>query len=112
MANKKNLLLLLDRPGEPIFYPKGDNNAVFDVPNNFLEERFQSIGPELQSRFGDDAGERVTVQNTNVPNLNVPMQLGKQENFSLFVPRHRKLASALTDVFLSKLTILVLTALK
>lgn len=30
------------------------------------------------------------------------MQLDKQDNFSLFIPRHRKMATALTGVFLSK----------
>jgi hypothetical protein len=54
MADKKNLLLLFERPGEPVFTPKGKENAVFQVPNNFLEERFQDIGTEIQSRFGDE----------------------------------------------------------
>ena len=54
MADKNNLLLLFERPGEPVFTPKGKNNAVFEVPNNFIEERFQSFGIEIQSRFGED----------------------------------------------------------
>lgn len=54
MADKKNLLLLFEKPGEPVFTPKGKQNAVFDVPNNFLEDRFQPFGTEIQSRFGDD----------------------------------------------------------
>jgi hypothetical protein len=103
MADKQNLLLLFERPGEPIFTPKGDNNAVFQVPNNFLEERFQSIGPELQSRFGEEAGVRIPVQDTSVPDLRFIMQLSKKDNFSVIIPKHRKLASALTDVFLSEL---------
>jgi hypothetical protein len=57
MADKKNLLLLFERPGEPVFTPKGKENAVFQVPNNFLEERFQDIGTEIQSRFGDEVSD-------------------------------------------------------
>lgn len=54
MADKKNLLLLFEHPGEPVFTPKGKNNAVFEVADNFLEERFQPFGTEIQSRFGDE----------------------------------------------------------
>jgi hypothetical protein len=37
MANKANkILLLFDRPTEPVFMPKGDNNATFDVPQEYL----------------------------------------------------------------------------
>jgi hypothetical protein len=54
MADKKNLLLLFEHPGEPVFTPKGKDNAVFEVPNNFIEPRFQDFGTEIQSRFGED----------------------------------------------------------
>ncbi|KAG5668817.1 hypothetical protein PVAND_016740 [Polypedilum vanderplanki] len=102
MANKKNLLLLFENPGEPVFTQKGTNNAVFDVPSRFLDDRYQSIGAEIQNRFSDDAGERIPVRDIQPPNLdNVGLkQLGKQENFSVFIPKHRKLASALSDIFL------------
>lgn len=104
MANKKNLLLLFENPGEPVFTQKGSNHAVFDVPENFIEERYKPLGAEIQNRFSDDAGERIPVKDIQVPNLdNVGFkQLGKQDNFSLFIPKHRKIASALTDIFMSK----------
>lgn len=35
-GNKKNLLLLFDRPQEPVFVPKGKNKASFEVPPSFL----------------------------------------------------------------------------
>lgn len=35
-TDKKNLLLMLDRPTEPVFVAKGDRQAVFEVPNNYL----------------------------------------------------------------------------
>jgi hypothetical protein len=43
------------------------------------------------------------VQNAGIPELGIATELEKQENFSLFIPKHRKIASALTGVFLSKL---------
>lgn len=35
-SNKSNLLLLFDRPQEPVFVAKGEQRAVFDVPNEYL----------------------------------------------------------------------------
>jgi tyrosinase len=50
MASKNNLLLLFDRPGEPVFMPKGKDKAVFDVPSTFFTEKYKPIGSELQNR--------------------------------------------------------------
>lgn len=100
MANKKNLLLLFDRPSEPVFMEKGSEKAVFDVPSNYLSDRYKTIGAEVTSRFGD--GERIPVKNISIPNLTIPMSLGRDEPFSLFVPRHRRIAAHLIDIFMSK----------
>lgn len=35
MTDKNNLLLLFDRPTEPIFIGKGENNVSFDVPPEY-----------------------------------------------------------------------------
>lgn len=109
-AKKENLLLLFENPGEPVFTQKGKQNAVFEVPRKFLEEKYQAIGSEIQSRFGEDAGERIPVKDIKPPNLSAVgfNQLEKQENFSLFIPKHRKIASALTGIFLSKFLCLFL----
>jgi hypothetical protein len=102
MADKKNLLLLFDRPREPVFMPKGKDNSVFDVPDVFLTNEYKNIGTEVQSRFGDDAGSKIPVQNISQPDLRIPMQLGRQENFSLWIPKHRKIAGRLIDIFMGK----------
>lgn len=36
MTDKNNLLYLFDRPSEPIFMGKGDDNAIFDIPAEYL----------------------------------------------------------------------------
>ncbi|CAG9811994.1 unnamed protein product [Chironomus riparius] len=100
MADKKNLLLLFENPSEPVFTPKGKQNAVFQVPDKFLEDKYQNIGSDIQSRFGEEAEVTIPVRDAGIPNIKVASELDKQDNFSLFIPRHRKLASALTDVFL------------
>lgn len=100
MADKKNLLLLFERPSEPVFTPKGKDNAVFEVPDNFLTEKYQPIGAEVQSRFGEEAGMRIPVQNIAVPDLKIPMQLGRQENFSICEILHIVKVFLLTDSFI------------
>ncbi|XP_055551442.1 phenoloxidase 2 [Wyeomyia smithii] len=98
MTHKKNLLLLYDRPREPIFMGKG--KAIFDLPDNYLTDRYRPIGPEIQNRFGDQAEERIPVRSIALPDLRIPMSLGRQEQFSLFIPRHRKIAARLIDIFM------------
>ncbi|XP_065076334.1 phenoloxidase 2 [Ochlerotatus camptorhynchus] len=98
MNYKKNLLLLYDRPREPIFMGKG--KSVFDVPDNYLTDRYRPIGPEIQNRFGELAEERIPVRGIALPDLRIPMSLGRQEQFSLFIPRHRKISARLIDIFM------------
>lgn len=35
MTDKNNILLLFDRPTEPLFIGKGENNVSFDVPPEY-----------------------------------------------------------------------------
>lgn len=81
---------------------KGRNNAVFDVPSNFLSDRYRGIGPEVQNRFGQNS-ERIPVRNIAIPNMKVPESLGRNEQFSLHIPRHRRIAGHLINIFLGKL---------
>lgn len=99
MADKKNLLLLFERPQEPVFMAKGEN-SVFDVPDSFYNERYKPIGTELSTRFGGEAENKITVKQITLPNLSVPLSLGRHEHFSLFLPKHRKIAARLIDIFL------------
>lgn len=112
MADRNNLLLLFDRPREPVFMPKGKDNSVFDVPDNFLTEKYKPIGSEIQSRFGEEAGNKIPVQNISQPDLKIPMQLGRQENFSLWIPKHRKIAARLIDIFMGNLEFINLIKLR
>ncbi|KAG8238621.1 hypothetical protein J437_LFUL018539 [Ladona fulva] len=100
-----SILYLLERPSEPFFVPKGDRKAVFDVPNNdFLVERFRPVADELGTRFGEDTQVRVPVRNISFPDLSFVMELGRRDNFSLFIPRHREMGSRLIDIFMGMRT--------
>lgn len=64
-------------------------------------EKYKSIGNEIQSRFGDDAGVRIPVKDvTKLPDLSLPMELGRQDNFTLFLPAHQKMSSRLITIFM------------
>ncbi|XP_067629385.1 phenoloxidase 2 [Eurosta solidaginis] len=98
MADKSNLLLLFDRPTEPVFMEKG-HASVFDVPDKFLIERYQPIGNEVQNRFGEKAEQRIPVRDIAIPDLRIPMSLPRDAQFSLFIPAHRRIAGRLIDIF-------------
>lgn len=34
-SDKNNLLLMFDRPTEPLFMGKGDNQVTFDIPEEY-----------------------------------------------------------------------------
>lgn len=105
MTNNNNLLLLFERPGEPVFTPKGKNNVVFQVPDSYLLDKYQNIGADIRRRFILETDAIIQVADAGIPNLTFAQQLDKSDNFSLFIPKHRKMAAALTDLLLSKLNI-------
>lgn len=109
MSNKQNLLLLFERPQEPVFIEKGPNKAVFDVPSEFIPERYRDIGMDISSHFSEMANEKIPVRSdVELPDLELPLSLGRHEQFSLFIPRHRKLAGKLIDSFMSELIVRIL----
>ncbi|GLV31116.1 Prophenoloxidase 2 [Carabus blaptoides fortunei] len=100
MSNKKDLLLLFDRPKEPVFIAKGDDRAAFQVPENFLESRFKPIGVQLFSRFGSEARRQISVNDIAIPDITEVAELTRYENFSLFIPKHRRIAGRLIEIFI------------
>ncbi|XP_024083052.1 uncharacterized protein LOC106673564 [Cimex lectularius] len=97
-SDARNLLHLFDRPTEPVFMPKGDSNAVFDVPPEYLMDRYKPLKDTLTDRFG--GGERIPVKKITLPDLSLPLQLKRRDNFSLFIPHHRKMAARLITIFM------------
>lgn len=97
---KKSLLLLFDRPNEPVFTKKGDD-VVFELSDRFYTDRYRPIGNEISNRF-DDVRERIPVKNITPPNISSITKLKRDEPFSLWIPRHAKLAGQMIDVFMGK----------
>lgn len=52
--------LLFQRPLEPVFTPRNDGTTVFDVPDEFLTDRYKMVGPSLQNRLNASIETRVS----------------------------------------------------
>ncbi|XP_045454384.1 phenoloxidase subunit 1-like [Melitaea cinxia] len=110
---RKNLLLFFNRPKEPFFLQKGDDDTIFRCPANFYPEKFKGC-VDILDGFGEDVpNERprklkgnkkksiVDVRDIEMPNLSFCSQLPYNEHFSVFVPKHRQMAGKLIDIFMS-----------
>ncbi|CAB3245542.1 unnamed protein product [Arctia plantaginis] len=97
---KRNLLLFFDRPIEPCFMQKGEEQAVFELPDNYYPEKYKFASNVIANRFGNDANKTIPVRNIALPNLSLPMQLPYNGQFSLFIPKHRQMAGRLIDIFM------------
>ncbi|XP_061722236.1 phenoloxidase subunit 1-like [Cydia pomonella] len=100
-GNKRDLLLFFDRPTEPCFMQKGEDNAVFQLPDHYYPDKYKSASTQLESKFGSGSGRSIPVRNIALPDLSLPMKLPYNDQFSLFVPAHRQLAGKLIDIFMN-----------
>ena len=66
-------------------------------------DKYKALTSTISNRFGDDAQRTIPVRNIALPNLQLPMELPYNDQFSLFVPKHRTMAAKLIDIFLGKL---------
>lgn len=57
--DKNNLLLLFQKPLEPVFTKKDGGKSAFDLPADFYTDRYKTVGPELQTRFGEEVENKV-----------------------------------------------------
>lgn len=107
---------------------KGDDKSIFQLPENYYvsmnsaisafhagrnirlltntfcnqPDKYKHAASSLGNRFNTDDGRTITVRNIAVPNLQLPMELPYNDQFSLFVPKHRRMSGKLIDVFMSK----------
>ncbi|XP_013167706.1 PREDICTED: phenoloxidase subunit 1-like [Papilio xuthus] len=101
MTNMKNdLLLFFDRPREPCFLQKGEN-SIFQLPDEYYPKRYEKLSGMISNRFGKGVKRVIPVRKIALPNLEIPMELPYNAQFSLFIPRHREIAGKLIDIFLN-----------
>lgn len=99
--SKSRLLLFFDRPSEPCFLQKGDDNVAFEVPDHYYPDKYKSLTNTLANRFGSGEVRTIPVKNIALPDLSLPLQLPYNDQFSLFVAKHRRMAGKLIDIFIN-----------
>lgn len=90
---------LLQRPYEPMFLPKSNGQVYFDLPDNYLTDRYRPLGQSLQSRFGSNVQTRIPVQNISAPDITFAQAIPRRGGFSVFNQRHRQAAGRLIELF-------------
>lgn len=63
-------------------------------------DRYKNSAVQLTSRFGSESDETIKVKEISTPDLGEILDLGRLENFSLFIPKHRRIAGRLINIFL------------
>ncbi|KAJ9581270.1 hypothetical protein L9F63_023542 [Diploptera punctata] len=97
----KDLVLMFDRPQEPIFMPKGDDgNIAFDIPTELLGNRINTDMGIVDRLGASQADEHISVGSIAIPDLSIPQLLSRDQNFSLFIPLHRRAAARLIEIFM------------
>ncbi|XP_023245052.1 phenoloxidase subunit 1-like [Copidosoma floridanum] len=102
---ERNLLYMFDRPYEPVYVPKGEKKVTFDIPSNYLPDRYQPVAQRILNRFGEESLSSVPIKQITIPDLSVPLELSRRDTFSLFIPSHRKMSSRLTELFMGMRTV-------
>lgn len=101
--NKNNLLLLFQKPREPLFTPRNGGQSGFDIPENFFTDRYRPIGSDLTTRFGENVTNKITLKPiTTPPNLDFTSNLSRTGGFSLFNQQHKQMAGQLTKIFMDQ----------
>nr|AAL37426.1 prophenol oxidase [Aedes aegypti] len=93
---------LLQRPYEPMFLPKSNGQVYFDLPDNYLTDRYRPLGQSLQNRFGSNVQTRIPVQNITAPDITFAQVIPRRGGFSVFNQRHRQVAGRLIEMFLNQ----------
>lgn len=101
--NKNNLLLLFQKPREPLFVPRNGGQTGFDIPAHFFTDRYRPIGTDLSTRFGGNVTNKVALSPlTTIPNLEFASNLSLSGAFSLFNQTHKGMAGQLTKIFMDE----------
>lgn len=104
MAEKKDLLLLFQRPHEPVFGVKEDENGQkvrIDAPPEFYSDKYKDIASEVQNRFGeDDVNRTVPISSISLPDLSFTNIIPRKKPFNLFNNAHKQVAKRLITIFM------------
>lgn len=101
--NAEAITLMFDRPLEPLLMPKGTYaNWIFELPDVFLKTRQRLLSAKIKKRFARKGVKPIEVKNTAIPDITIPLQLSRLDNFSLLLSEHRDIAGALIGIFMER----------
>jgi tyrosinase len=103
----KNLVVLFQRPKEPVSTPKYVNNKPIEIqiPEEYIDES-RSGGLLTRSDISPPGTEIIPVELiTNLPNLDFTKMIGRDGAFSLFLPNHVRIAGELIDLMMKPQTV-------
>ncbi|KAJ8678886.1 hypothetical protein QAD02_014673 [Eretmocerus hayati] len=107
LMQKRDLLYLLYRIREPIYYPKGrgEDLCILEISPEYLPEQYRGKADELLSRFSKvecrriQIGTYLTIEMLKIP-LDQVLRVKRRDPFSLFIPMHCEAASSLIEIFI------------
>ncbi|KAJ8679162.1 hypothetical protein QAD02_014949 [Eretmocerus hayati] len=99
------LLVMYIRPSEPLFIPKGEEKITFDIPPEYMSDKYQPIASRILNQFENEAQVSIPVKNIALPDLSIPLALGRHDTFSPHIPAHRKMAEHLINLFIGMRTV-------
>lgn len=100
---KNNLLLLFQKPNEPLFAGKDDGKTIIEVPDEYFTDRYRTLGDELFTRFGENATNKVVLKSLkSYPDVSFASVLSKDGAFSLFNQIHKEIAGKLIQIFIDQ----------
>lgn len=69
---------------------------------HFQIPEYSDIHLDITNSFDDNDYDVISIPEVPIPPLDDILKLPRDENFSLYIPKHRKIAGRLIDIFLGK----------
>lgn len=105
MSYKKTLDLIFFRPSEPAFIPKGNTDIQkrFDLPESFIGDNYKDVVSKIIENENKESKKhptKISVTDLKIPDIHFTKDIGRREQFSIYIPLHREIACRLTELFM------------
>lgn len=113
MSYKRTFDLVFNRVHEPSFIPKGNaaTQKRFHVPDNYLSKEYKEISDKYNDDADNNRSSKIEIKAIDLPDIEFAKEVGRYDQFSIYIPAHRKIAARLINVFMSCESVEVLESL-
>lgn len=106
MTSKKILDLVFFRPCEPAFVSKGNTDIQkrFDLPDNFITDNYKEVVSQIVENENTESKThptKISVTYFKIPDIQFSKDIGRRDQFSIYIPLHREIACRLTELFVN-----------